>query len=86
MKKYELMPIDGRKSFYSKATVSELGEILTLTSYTTTICEYDRSTGAFARLWNGYSATTQRHINAFRDMLGLPALSKAEWVALPCRD
>lgn len=86
MKKYELMPDDGRKSFYGKASVSELDGVLTLTSYTTAVCEYDRSTGTFTRLWGGYSATTQRHVNAFRERLGLTTISKSEWLSLLCRD
>lgn len=41
MKTFELQPIDGRKSFYNKAKVTELdnGDI-ELTSYTTIVAEY----------------------------------------------
>lgn len=61
MKTFELQPIDGRKSFYNKAKVTELdnGDI-ELTSYTTIVARIHN--GKFERLWNGYSATTMRHI------------------------
>ena len=35
------------------------------------------------KLWDGYSATTMKHINEFCKMFGLPHMSKKDWVALP---
>lgn len=38
--------------------------------------------GEFFKLWNGYSNTTMKHINAFRRYFGMKALSKREWIEL----
>lgn len=75
MKKYELIPTDGRKSFYGKAKVLELdnGEI---------VCEITKN-GEFVRLWSGYSATTMLHVNSFLQRFGIPGGGKAWWDALP---
>ena len=51
----------------------------TLKSYHTYICEIDNN-GNFTKLWDGYSATTMKHINIFRQMFGLPTMSKYEWI------
>lgn len=63
----ELIPTDGRKSFYGKAVVKSQGDVLTLRSYSTNVCTYNTATGEFKRLWSGYSATSMRHVNAFID-------------------
>ena len=65
MKKYELMPNDGHKSFYKKAIVMENdnGDKILL-SYGTPVIELT-SDGQLFRLWGGWSATTGRHIKAF---------------------
>lgn len=74
---YDLIPADGRKSFYGKArvTVSEDGA-QTLYSYNTPIITRDPS-GELRRIWTGWSATTGRHIKAFC------GLNKAGYEALP---
>ena len=79
---YELIPIyDRQRSFYRKALViNELG-VTFLKSYDTTVCAINEN-GTFIRLWNGYSATTMRHINEFRLQNGMDKLSKADWLAL----
>lgn len=62
MKQFDLPVVnDIRKSFYGKAKVTELdnGDI-ELTSYNTVVCRIHN--GVFQRLWNGYSATTMRHL------------------------
>lgn len=64
MEKYELMPKDGRKSFYGKAEVLIVDGTETLYSYRTPIIRKEQS-GELTRLWNGWSATTGRHIKAF---------------------
>lgn len=83
---YDLHPIDGRKSFYGKCKViayySDNGiTSYELVSYTTIVCSY--SVNGFTKLWDGYSATTMRHINAFMAHLGYDYRGKAWWESLP---
>lgn len=65
MKMYELIPNNGRKSFYGKAKVviDDNGNE-TLYSYDTPIIKRDAS-GNLTKLWNGWSGTTGAHIKAF---------------------
>ena len=81
MRKYELIPNDGRKSFYGKAKVIEKdnGETV-LQSYDTEVCKIT-SGGEFVRLWSGYSVTTMRHINSFLQLVGIAGGGKAWWDA-----
>lgn len=79
--KYEIIPQNGRKSFYVKAIVTEENGNKILTSYTTDVARIDAQ-GHFARLWNGYSATTMNHVNSFRIMNGLNPISKKEWESM----
>lgn len=77
MKMYELIPNDGRKSFYGKAKVvigADGSE--TLYSYDTPIIKKDNA-GKLSRLYAGWSQTTGRHIKAFC------GLNKAEFMSLP---
>ena len=77
MRRYELIPIDGRKSFYGKAIVTvDNNETETLYSYGTPIIKRD-SSGNLEKLYDGWSYTTGRHIKAFC------GLSKREFFALP---
>lgn len=77
MLKKELKPVDGRKSFYGKAYIGiDNDGTETLYSYGTPIIHRD-ATGKMRRLWNGWSATTGRHIRAFCGM------NKAQFVAMP---
>ena len=65
MRKYELIPTDGRKSFCGKAVVVvEDNGTETLYSYGTPIIKRLVS-GELVKLWSGWSATTGRHIQAF---------------------
>lgn len=65
MRKYELIPTDGRKSFYGKAVVIvEDNGTETLYSYNTPIIKRLVS-GELVKLWDGWTATTGRHIQAF---------------------
>ena len=76
MRRFELMPNDGRKSFYGKAIVeidNEGNE--TLYSYGTPIIT-KRTNGEMVKHWYGWSATTGRHIKAFC------GLNKAQYGAL----
>lgn len=83
MKIYDLpvMGYDRAKSFYGKARVIEKdnGEKV-LQSYTTDVCKIT-SNGEFVRLWDGYSSTTIRHVNAFLSLFGIAGGSKAWWDA-----
>lgn len=72
----ELHPVDGRKSFYGKALIFEVGEKRMLRSYDTVVAFFDKN-GKPHRTWGGWSATTGRHIYAFTGK------HKAEWEKLP---
>ena len=76
MKIYELIPTNGRKSFYGKAkVVIEDNGTETLYSYDTPIVSRDKK-GNLKRLYHGWSATTGTHIKAFC------GLNKAEFEKL----
>ena len=76
MRKYELIPNDGRKSFYGKAVVEVADDgSETLYSYGTPIIK-KTAAGELVKLWSGWSATTVRHIKAFC------GLNKAAYMAL----
>lgn len=76
MKKYELIPNDGRKSFYGKAVgVVEDNGTETLYSYGTPIVKRLVS-GELVKMWDGWTATTGRHIKAFC------GLNKAAYMSL----
>ena len=80
---YELVPVyDRQRSFYGKAMVISENNSVKLISYTTPVCAI-LPNGEFVRLWNGYSATTMRHVNEFRRQNDLPKISKSEWYDIP---
>lgn len=86
MAKYvELIPIDGRKSFYGKAKAyyNPVNNAWHLISYDTVVAMYYCGSGMFIRKWNGYSRTTMRHVNAFVRFLGGTSGGKAWWNSLP---
>ena len=64
MKMYELIPNNGRKSFYGKAkiVIDDNGNE-TLYSYDTPIIKRDVN-GKLTKLWSGWSNTTGTHIKA----------------------
>lgn len=65
MKTYELKPKNNQKSFYSKAIVAiEDDGSETLFSYEIPIIKRTDD-GKLVKLWDSWSATTGRHINAF---------------------
>ncbi len=78
----ELYPNDSRKSFYGKAKVYEKNGAKILRSYETDVIMIDKN-GNIKKLWDGYSATTMRHINAFMAYVGLPYSGKKWWNSLP---
>ena len=76
MKKYELTPTNGRKSFHGKAVVIvEKDGTETLYSYNTPIIKRTAA-GELVKLWDGWTATTGNHIAAFC------GLNKAAYMAL----
>ena len=77
MRLYELIPTDSRKSFYGKAIVEVDGDgTETLYSYGTKIISKDGK-GNLTRFYDGWTATTGRHIRSFC------GLNKAEFLDLP---
>lgn len=82
------MPVgrERQKSFHGKAHVQNLdnGDTL-LISYDTPVCAVD-SEGNVKKLWDGYSATTMRHINAFLTLMDVPGGGKAWWDSLPVEE
>lgn len=79
MKIYDLTPKDGRKSFYGKAKVYIADDgTETLYSYNTPIIQ-KTAESELVRLWDGWTATTGRHIAAFCGM------NKVEFMQLPVR-
>lgn len=83
-KKFTLEPVDGRKSFYNKMFVEYdySNGIYTCYSYNTAVASYNAATHEFKRLWWSWSATTARHIDAFREFCGLNRICKKEWEKL----
>lgn len=73
-----------RKSFYGKAKIVVTADGMYLRSYETLVC-YLSNDGKFQKLWNDYSATTMRHINAFMKYIGKCSGGKAWWDALEYR-
>ena len=88
-KEYRLKPYDSHKSFYGKAVVIETNGYAMLKSYETIVAYIDKA-GSFHRTWDGYSATTMRHINAFictcHCNLERECTGKAWWERLPVED
>ena len=38
--------------------------------------------GEFFKIWGGFSVTTLKHINAFREFLGLDTINKRTWIEM----
>ncbi len=74
MEKYELQATK-QKSFYGKAIVQEENGVRTLFSYDTKIISV-MPDGSLKKYWNGWTATTGKHIKAFC------GLNKKEYMAL----
>lgn len=74
----ELIPVRGRKSFYGKCKAIEKDGYSACLSYSTIVCMKTKS-GKFKRLWDGYSATTMRHIDSFCSHVGFPSIGKSVW-------
>lgn len=75
--RFFLAPEDA-KSFYKKAYVIEYDDgKKDLYSYDT--CVGRIHNGKFTRFWDGYSATTMRHVNAFIHHYGIKGGGKKWW-------
>lgn len=74
---YDLIPTNGRQSFYGKAKILVDGDIETLFSYNTPIVQ--RRDGKLTRLCNEdvYSQTTASHVKSFC------GLTKQQFFKLP---
>lgn len=70
-----------QKSFYRKAYVlqDEKGNFY-LQSYDSVVCGVIN--GIFKKFWDGYSRTTQKHVNDFRKANGMDTLNKKDWESL----
>lgn len=87
---YELHPLcTNQKSFYGKATVTVMDDggdmYMILRSYDTQVVSVyvgSRGTPFVKKLWNGYSATTLRHVNELLMQQGFPKLSARVWCAM----
>jgi len=66
-----------RKSFYGKAKAITKGGKTYLQSYDTIVAEYNPKSKKM-KIYDWYSPTTARHINAFLDYFGYPNMSKGE--------
>lgn len=73
---------DRRKSFYGKAKVIATGDEISLKSYDTIVCCWNEKYKTFTKIWNGYSATTMRHINCFLRYIGFMCGGKKWWMSL----
>ena len=82
---FDLIPANNQKSFYGKAKVIVTAKGLYLKSYDTFVAFVDKKKN-FYRLWDGYSATTAKHIHSFRIRLGLAPMGKKEWENLKVYD
>lgn len=84
MKEFKLKATTQR-SYYGKATVLDYDNKVQLKSYDTIVCEIINN-GDFVKLWNGYSATTMKHINDFRRLYNFEPINKKAWDNLPCEN
>ena len=74
---YELKPATRQKSFYGKANVIVLDDgTQFLKSYDTIVLKR-KPDGGLVRTWQGWTATTGKHIAAFA------GINKKEYLALP---
>ena len=66
--------------FGNRAVIIPTNSGFILKSYYTEVAEIRN--GNFIRLWNGFSVTTLKHINLFRNFAGLKTISKREWIEM----
>lgn len=80
MKLFELPTISGRSFSHKVIVIEKDNGDIELMSYYTIVCRIRN--GKFEKLWDGYSATTMRHINAFLAFYGIEGGGKAWWNSL----
>lgn len=68
------------EGFNGRAVVIPTGDGYTLRSYDTDVISYEA--GTVRKLWDGYSVTTLKHINAFCAFVKHPGFNKREWIEL----
>ena len=77
MKVTNLVPTNGRKSFYGKAKLVTVDDTTRLMSYDSFVAEYNHTTKNLTI--NGwFSATTAVHINSFLELYDFPKMSKTQ--------
>lgn len=59
---WQLLPVQGANN---RAYYRYNGKSIELKSYDTVVFEYNTETGEFIRRWDGYSATTLKHVQMF---------------------
>lgn len=86
MNNFYLSPHTSQKSYYGKAIVKTVNDDqFILQSYSTDVCKivWYEGNAYFMKLWEGYSATTMKHINSFLRFFGFPYGGKTWWYNLP---
>lgn len=79
IKYHNALKLDGAND---RAIILDTGDSVILRSYYTDVCEIEKSTLKFTKLWSGFSNTTLKHINLFRKRYNLDTISKYDWVML----
>lgn len=79
---FQLIPANGRKSFYGKAIViqekNENGDVISvLQSYETKVAKYNHTTNKM-EVFGWYSSTTAHHINSFLVHYGFNKCNKKQ--------
>ena len=82
---YELKPVcGGNKSYYHKANIIELSNGVKLLQSYDTIVAGVNTAGRFCKIWNGYSATSMKHIGDFNYQFGNGRnIGKRSWDEMP---
>ena len=76
------LPSTKQKSYYGKAKIIRTNKARYLLSYDTIICRLSFG-GEFRKLWDGWSATTAKHINDFMKFTKFGrGFTKKEWLNL----
>ena len=75
---YMLPNSNNRATYAVKNGGTDGGYYLVLTSYYTDVAKIDD--GKLIKLWDGWSATTKRHIDEFCRLFNMPSPSKYQWI------
>jgi hypothetical protein len=63
----------------NRAVVIKDGNTVYLQSYDTIVLSVDILTGTIKKMWNGYTATTLKHVNAFLKGFNGQQFNKKSW-------